>query len=81
MAMSWRMMVDFEPPLIACVASNANYSFAELRATKECAIATPALKLAHQVVGVGNCADWDADKFNFLGMVQLGCTFILLKDL
>jgi hypothetical protein len=42
MTMSWSMMVDFEPPLIACVVSNANYSFAALRATKECVMA-PAL--------------------------------------
>jgi hypothetical protein len=31
MAMSWHMMVEFEPPLIACVVSNANHSFAALR--------------------------------------------------
>ena len=36
MTMSWHMMVEFEPPLVACVVSNANYSFAVLRATKEC---------------------------------------------
>jgi len=28
MTMSWHMMVEFEPPQIACVVSNANYSFA-----------------------------------------------------
>ena len=44
MTMSWHMMVEFEPPLIACVVSNANYSYAALRATKECVIAIPALK-------------------------------------
>jgi flavin reductase (DIM6/NTAB) family NADH-FMN oxidoreductase RutF len=37
MTMSWHMMVDFDPPLIACVVSEADYSFAALRATKECA--------------------------------------------
>ena len=40
MTMSWHMMVDFEPPLIACVVSEADYSFAALRATKECVIAS-----------------------------------------
>jgi flavin reductase (DIM6/NTAB) family NADH-FMN oxidoreductase RutF len=30
MAMSWHMMVEFEPPLVACVVSNADYSFAAL---------------------------------------------------
>ena len=33
MTMSWHMMVEFEPPLIACVVSSADYSFAALRAT------------------------------------------------
>ena len=33
MTMSWHMMVEFEPPLVACVVSAANYSFAVLRAT------------------------------------------------
>ena len=32
MTMSWHMMVNFEPPLVACVVSSANYSFAALRA-------------------------------------------------
>ena len=46
MTMSWHMMVDFEPPLIACVVSEADYSFAALRATGECVIAIPAVGLA-----------------------------------
>ena len=63
MAMSWHMMVEFEPPLIACVVSNANFSFAALRATKECVIGIPAVELAHKVVGIGNCSGRDVDKF------------------
>lgn len=54
MAMSWHMMVEFEPPLIACIVSEGDYSFAALRATKECVIAIPSVKLARQVVAVGN---------------------------
>jgi flavin reductase (DIM6/NTAB) family NADH-FMN oxidoreductase RutF len=50
MTMSWHMMVEFEPPLVACVVSGANYSFAALRATKECVIAVPAVELAPKVV-------------------------------
>ena len=46
MAMSWHMMVEFEPPQLACVVSNANYSFEALRATGECVIAIPARTLA-----------------------------------
>ncbi len=63
MTMSWHMMVEFEPPLVACVVSDANHSFAALRATGECVIAIPALKLAPKVVGVGNCSGRDVDKF------------------
>jgi flavin reductase (DIM6/NTAB) family NADH-FMN oxidoreductase RutF len=63
MTLSWYMMVEFEPPLIACVVSNANHSFAALRATKECVIAIPALELAPKVVAIGNCSGRDVDKF------------------
>ena len=68
MAMSWHMMVEFEPPLIACVVSNAGYSHAALRATKECVIAIPALKLAPKVVEIGNCSGRDVNKFEKIGL-------------
>ncbi len=32
MTMSWHMMVDFEPPLIACIVSEADYSSPPSRA-------------------------------------------------
>ncbi|MBZ5558034.1 MAG: flavin reductase family protein [Acidobacteriia bacterium] len=63
MTMSWHMMVEFEPPLVACVVSEANHSHAALRATKECVIAIPALPLAATVVEVGNCSGRQVDKF------------------
>ena len=68
MTMSWQTMVEFEPPLIACVVSNANYSFAALRATKECVIAIPALELASKVVAIGNCSGREVDKFTKFGL-------------
>jgi len=68
MTMSWHMMVEFEPPLVACVVSNANYSFAALRATKECVIAIPAVGLARKVVDVGNCSGRDVEKFERIGL-------------
>ena len=68
MTMSWHMMVEFEPPLVACVVSDANHSFAALRATGECVIAIPAVKLAPKVVGVGNCSGRDVDKFAAFGL-------------
>jgi flavin reductase (DIM6/NTAB) family NADH-FMN oxidoreductase RutF len=71
MAMSWHMMVEFEPPLVACVVSNADYSFAALRATKECVIAIPALKLARKVVEVGNCSGRNVAKFEAFGLTPV----------
>jgi flavin reductase (DIM6/NTAB) family NADH-FMN oxidoreductase RutF len=68
MTMSWHMMVEFEPPLVACVVSNANHSFIALRATKECVIAIPAVELAPKVVGIPNCSGRDVDKFERFGM-------------
>jgi flavin reductase (DIM6/NTAB) family NADH-FMN oxidoreductase RutF len=64
MTMSWHMMVDFEPPLIACIVSNRDHSFVALRKTKECVIAIPAVELAEKVVAIGNCSGRDVDKFS-----------------
>jgi flavin reductase (DIM6/NTAB) family NADH-FMN oxidoreductase RutF len=63
MTMSWHMMVAFEPPLVACVVSRADYSYAALRASKECVIAVPAVEMASKIVGIGNCSGRDVDKF------------------
>jgi flavin reductase (DIM6/NTAB) family NADH-FMN oxidoreductase RutF len=71
MTMSWHMMVDFEPPLIACIVSNADFSFAALRATGECVIAIPAVKLAPKVVKVGNVSGSDIDKFAKFGLTPV----------
>lgn len=68
MAMSWDMMVDFEPPLIACMVSEADYSFAALRATGECVIVIPAVGLAEKMVQVGNSSGRDIDKFAAFGL-------------
>jgi flavin reductase (DIM6/NTAB) family NADH-FMN oxidoreductase RutF len=68
MAMSWHMMVDFEPPLIACMVSEADYSFAALRATGECVIAIPAVGLAEKMVQVGNSSGRDIDKLAAFGL-------------
>jgi len=71
MAMSWHMMVEFNPPLVACIVSDADYSFAALRATKECVIAIPALKLAAKVVKIGNCSGREMDKFERFGLTPV----------
>lgn len=63
MTLSWHLMMDFEPPLLGFVMSNRNFSFATLKATRECAINIPSAKLAKKVVGVGNCTGRRTDKF------------------
>jgi flavin reductase (DIM6/NTAB) family NADH-FMN oxidoreductase RutF len=71
MAMSWHMMVEFEPPLVACIVSNADHSFAALRATGECVIGIPAVGLARKVVDVGNCSGRDVAKFEKFGLTPM----------
>ncbi len=71
MTMSWQTMLDFEPPLIACVVSEGDHSFAALRKTGECVIAIPSAKLVRQVVGVGNCSGADVDKLETFGLTPL----------
>jgi flavin reductase (DIM6/NTAB) family NADH-FMN oxidoreductase RutF len=82
MTMSWHMMVEFEPPLVACVVSNANYSFEALRANGQCVIAVPARELASKVVKVGNCSGRDVDKFATCGLtpVPADCVAAPLVD-
>ena len=76
MTLSWHMMVEFEPPLVACVVSSANHSFAALRATGECVIAVPAVELAPKVVEIGNCSGRDVDKFITLGLTPLPAALV-----
>ncbi len=71
MTMSWHMMVEFEPALIACVVSPNDYSYAALLSTKECVISIPAVDLISKVVDIGNCSGKDADKFDRFGLTPL----------
>lgn len=71
MTMSWHMMVEFTPPLVACVVSSANHSFAALRASKECVIAIPSAKLARTVVAIGNVSGRDTDKLARFGLTPI----------
>lgn len=68
MTLSWHMMVEFEPPLVACVVSNRDYSYGLLKATRECVLAIPTVELAETVVAVGNCSGREVDKFQAFGL-------------
>ena len=76
MTLSRHMMVEFEPPLVACVVSNRNHRYAALRATKECVIAIPALKLASKVVEIGNCSGRNVDKFARTGLTPVSAKVV-----
>jgi flavin reductase (DIM6/NTAB) family NADH-FMN oxidoreductase RutF len=76
MTMSWHMMVDFEPPIIAFVMSNRDYSFEALKKTKECVINLPTVELAKKVVGCGNISGRDVDKFKKFGLTASAASFV-----
>jgi flavin reductase (DIM6/NTAB) family NADH-FMN oxidoreductase RutF len=71
MPMSWHMMLEFEPPLIACVVSEGNYSFKALRETEECVLAVPPAELVETVTALGNCTGKDTDKFGIYNLTPL----------
>jgi flavin reductase (DIM6/NTAB) family NADH-FMN oxidoreductase RutF len=76
MTMSWHMMVDFEPPLVACVISNRNFTFEILRETRECVINIPTVELAKKVVACGNTSGRQVDKFKKFRLTPLPATFV-----
>ncbi len=76
MPMSWHTMLDFEPPLVGCVISNRNHSFAMLQATRECVINIPTVELAPQVVGCGNSSGRKLDKFKRFGLTPVAAACV-----
>jgi flavin reductase (DIM6/NTAB) family NADH-FMN oxidoreductase RutF len=71
MTMSWHTMVDFEPPVVACVISNRDYTFGIVKETRECAINIPTVELAKKVVGCGNTSGREVDKFKRFRLTAL----------
>ena len=63
MTMSWHTMMEFEPPLVGCVVSGRDFSFAALKATRQCVLNIPTAALAAKVVGCGNTSGRLVDKF------------------
>jgi flavin reductase (DIM6/NTAB) family NADH-FMN oxidoreductase RutF len=71
MTLSWQTMMEFEPPLVGCIVSDRNQSFATLRKTRECTINIPTVELARAVVGCGNASGRDVDKFAKFGLTAV----------
>ena len=71
MAMSWHTMMEFEPPLVGCIVSGRNFSFAALKATRQCVLNIPTADLAAKVVGCGNISGRREDKFKAFGLTPV----------
>jgi flavin reductase (DIM6/NTAB) family NADH-FMN oxidoreductase RutF len=71
MTLSWHTMMEFEPPLVGCVVSGRGFSFAGLKATRECVLNIPAAELAEQVVACGNTSGRRTDKFAAFGLTPV----------
>ena len=76
MPMSWHLMMEFIPPLIGCVVSNGDYSFATLKQTKECVINIPTVELAKTVVACGNTSGSDVNKFEKFGLTPVAAEYV-----
>lgn len=76
MTLSWHTMMDFEPPLVGCVVSENDFSFAALLATRQCAINIPTVELSAQVVGCGNTSGQRVDKFAAFGLTAMPAALI-----
>lgn len=76
MTMTWQMPVEFEPPQVACVISNRNYTFNTIMQTKECVLNIPAAELAETVVGIGNCSGSKVDKFKKFNLTQVPASHV-----
>jgi flavin reductase (DIM6/NTAB) family NADH-FMN oxidoreductase RutF len=76
MAQSWHTMMEFVPPLVGCVISGRNHSFAALKATRECVINIPTAELAQQVVAAGNSSGRKVDKFARTGLTPVPAAMV-----
>jgi len=76
MTMSWHTMLEFEPPLIGCVVSDRNHSYALLRSSGACAINIPTVDIAGKVVGCGNTTGARTDKFRKFGLTRRTATLV-----
>jgi flavin reductase (DIM6/NTAB) family NADH-FMN oxidoreductase RutF len=68
MPMSWHTPMEFEPPLVGLILSDQNYTFGLLRASKECVLNIPTVKIAQKAVACGNVHGNHVDKFEKLGL-------------
>ena len=63
MTMGWHMVMGEQPSLVGCYIWDANHSFAMVRNAAECVLNLPTVRLATEVVAIGNCSGRSVDKF------------------
>lgn len=63
MTLTWQTMLEFVPPLVACVVSNRNASFKTLVKSKQGVLNIPSAEMAKTVVAIGNTSGRRIDKF------------------
>ncbi|MBY6261696.1 flavin reductase family protein [Azospirillum sp. 412522] len=71
MTMGFHMMVQHDPPLVACIIGPWDHSYDALRRSGECVVAVPTVDLAEAIVGIGNCSGATVDKFQAFGLTPL----------
>ncbi|MFH1383447.1 MAG: flavin reductase family protein [Candidatus Omnitrophota bacterium] len=76
MAMSWHMMIDFEPPIVGCVVSDRSHTFGILRKTKECVINIPTVDMVKKVVGIGSTSGRSVDKFKRFALTPGAASYV-----
>jgi flavin reductase (DIM6/NTAB) family NADH-FMN oxidoreductase RutF len=71
MTMGFHMVLQHDPPLLACSIGSWDYSYQALTGTGQCVIAVPGADLATKVVDIGNCSGSDVDKFKRFRLTAL----------
>jgi len=76
MTLSWHTMMEFEPPMVGCVISNRNYTFAVLKKTRECVINIPTRELAKEAIACGNTSGRTIDKFKTFRLTPAAASLV-----
>ena len=75
-AISWLTVLDFMPPMLACVISGRRCAFDILSKPLECVINVPTLELAAKVVGRGNTCGRDTDTFKTFALTAAAASCV-----
>ncbi|PIU41892.1 MAG: flavin reductase [Candidatus Omnitrophica bacterium CG07_land_8_20_14_0_80_42_15] len=80
---AWNMPVDFDPPKVACVIGDDNYSFECIKNTGEFVINIPGKSLLKKVIQCGSVSGKNIDKFKEFGLTPIAASKVkppLIKE-